>query len=472
MRCLVWFRNDLRLADNPALSHACRCGSEGVIAAFNPCFTQWRAHDWGEPKIDFILRQVHWLSAELGKRGIPLKLVAAERFEHTPAALLSLAQQHECGGLAFNLEYEVNEATRDQKAIEAFEHDGREVTAFHDQNIIPPSALHTGEGGYYRVFTPFRRAWMTHIEDGFEWRPKPAVKPKVKLDLAADRLPDPPLPHSTIAALWPAGADHAMRLLKRFIEHWISLYPARRDLPAADATSTLSPCLAAGVISTRQCLAAVCDAFNAEPEELPEGPDVWIRQLIWRDFYRHVLMGYPHVCRNQPFQHRMRRLPWREAPRDLQAWQAGCTGYPFVDAAMRSLSATGWLHNRLRMVVAMFLCKHLRIDWRCGERHFNRMLVDADFANNNGGWQWSASTGTDAAPYFRVFNPTTQSRRFDPDGRFIRNWCEELADIEGPAIHEPATVQRRAAGYPEPIVDHTEARKRAIDMFKMLDQPG
>ena len=492
MRWLVWFRNDLRVDDNPALAHACghpprgaadRQGAatrgtpgavegEGVVAAFNPCFEQWREHDWGVNKIDFILRQARALATELAARGIPMKRVDADRFGQLPAALLATARRCGCDGLAFNLEYEVNESRRDGAVIDAFEADGREVVTFHDQTVIPPTALKTTTGGFYRVFTPFRRAWWRRMqEEGWDWRPRPTPAPSVALDLPGDPIPAAPGASDEVAGLWPAGREPVARLA-RFIAQSIRQYDRQRDQPAAEATSTLSPWLAAGAISPRQCFAAVCDAFDKPPQQLPPGPARWVDELIWREFYRHVLVGYPHISRAQPFQLRTLRLAWRDAPDDLERWKRGRTGYPIVDAAMRQLQATGWLHNRLRMVVAMFLSKHLRIDWRHGERHFNQMLVDADLANNNGGWQWSASTGTDAAPWFRIFNPTAQSRRYDPEGAFIRRWCEQLSAIDPPQIHDPTPAQRRATGYPTPICDHAEARQAALSMFRALSDAG
>ena len=196
----------------------------------------------------------------------------------------------------------------------------------------------------------------------------------------------------------------------------------------------------------------------------------WVNELIWREFYQHVAVGFPQVCRHQPFQEHTKQLRWRDDDKGFQAWCEGRTGYPIVDAAMRQLVTTGWMHNRLRMVTAMFLSKHLLIDWRRGEAFFMRHLIDGEFCANNGGWQWAASTGTDAAPYFRIFNPTTQSTRFDPEGEFIAHWLPELKSLPKKARHAPPQDMLNPTDYPAPIVDHKAARQRALDAFKALSK--
>jgi deoxyribodipyrimidine photo-lyase len=226
----------------------------------------------------------------------------------------------------------------------------------------------------------------------------------------------------------------------------------------------LSPYLAHGVLSPRQCLSAALDANEGRLSGGSPGIETWISELVWRDFYRHVIALFPHVSRGEAFRPEADRVEWRNDPAELEAWRRGMTGYPLVDAAMRQLLTTGWMHNRLRMLTAMFLTKHLLIDWRLGERHFMSHLVDADFAANNGGWQWSASTGTDAAPYFRIFNPITQAERFDPAGEFVRTQVPELAETRGSATLTPWL--HGVARYPAPIVDHAFARARALEAFK------
>ncbi len=264
-------------------------------------------------------------------------------------------------------------------------------------------------------------------------------------------------------ACWPAGPGEAQRRLSTFLAERAPRYHNDRDLPALDGTSTLSPYLSVGSISARQCLAAARDANSGQLTSGNRGIAAWINELIWRDFYRHVIAQFPRVNRGRAFRRSFDQLEWRDSSDDLEAWKQGRTGFPLVDAGMRQLAATGWMHNRLRMLTAMFLSKHLLLDWRQGEWHFMNLLVDGDFAANNGGWQWSASTGTDAVPYFRIFNPHAQARRFDPDGRFIRRYvaragkrsdlahCSTRRAATPPAIHRPSSITApRATGRPPP----------------------
>ena len=244
-----------------------------------------------------------------------------------------------------------------------------------------------------------------------------------------------------------------------------------RDFPDSNATSRLSPYLAIGVISARRCLAEAREANRGRLDGGRAGPATWIGELVWREFYRHVLVGFPRVSMNRAFKPTTERLPWRYDETLFRAWCEGRTGFPIIDAGMRQLAGTGWMHNRLRMIVAMFLSKDLFIDWRWGERHFMRHLVDGDLASNNGGWQWSASTGTDAAPYFRLLNPWLQSRRFDPDGEFIRRWVPELCGVSPRVLHNPAMLARaRQSGlaYDPPVCDHAAAGRNVIQAFKNL----
>jgi len=256
-----------------------------------------------------------------------------------------------------------------------------------------------------------------------------------------------------------------LRSLASFVTHprWSLNYLFREtfDLP------NVSPYLAAGVLSPRQCLAAALEVNNNRVDSGHAGVVCWIEELIWREFYQHVLVGFPRVSKGRAFRPEIDRVDWSHDEHAFQRWTSGQTGYPIVDAAMRQLALTGWMHNRLRMIVAMFLTKDLMIDWRWGERHFMNLLVDGDLGSNNGGWQWSASTGTDAQPYFRIFNPTTQGQKFDKNGEFIRKFCPELGSLSGKALHEPLTAGLFGQlGYPEPMVDHKEARARALKVFE------
>lgn len=480
MRAIVWFRSDLRVRDNLALAEACRCATRGVVGVFTVCPEQWAEHDWGPPRVDFILRSLRSLAGSLEALNIPLRIIETPRFAGVPAALAALAAEIGADAIYFNREYEINEARRDSAVAEAFEQAGRAAWSFDDQVIVPPGEVRTKDDGWYSVFTPFKKAWVARLDEiggvGL------AVEPKKQAERVCDSDPVPDAvigfdPSDSAPELWPADETHAQRRLEEFIEHRITAYHDQRDSPAAAGTSTLSPYFAHGVISPRECLRAALDtnggvAVSGRGKGAGKnGPSVWISEIIWREFYKHLLVAHPKLSMGRAFQPATERLRWADDDAGFDAWREGRTGYPIVDAAMRCLGATGWMHNRLRMVVAMFLTKDLWIDWRRGESHFMQRLVDGDLASNNGGWQWSASTGTDAAPYFRIYNPTTQGERHDPDAAFIKEWIPELRDLPARFAHDPSRLtplERSRLDYPAPICDHAERRDHAIAAFKAL----
>jgi deoxyribodipyrimidine photo-lyase len=471
----MWFRTDLRASDNPALHAAARRADRGVVAVYTICPSQWQAHDMAPVKVDFILRNLKELSAALEKKNIALRIIETATFNGVTRALRGLARELGCDALYFNREYEVNECRRDVAVTEAFETAGAEVRTFTDQCLFEPGELRTGGRRFYTVYTPFKRAWHRALDEDRD-RGKPLGLPRKQSEMVSrpDEIPagvdgfdvDPAL-----SDLWPAGERTARSKLTAFIRHRINSYKDDRDLPMIDGTSALSPYLASGVISLRRCLAAALDANADRLDAGSDGVVHWISELIWREFYKHILVGFPRVNMHRAFQRATERLEWNDDDDHFRAWCEGRTGYPIVDAAMRQLMHTGWMHNRLRMIVAMFLSKNLFLDWRRGERFFMQHLVDGDLSANNGGWQWAASTGTDAAPYFRIFNPCAQSKKCDPDGVFIRRFVPELAQVEVAAIHDPSRIPAPLRGtidYPEPIVDHAATRRRAIEAFKAL----
>ena len=476
MQPLVWFRSDLRTADHPALWHACQLadGGANVAAVFVITPQQWDRHVCGAVKVDFLLRNVAVLLERLAQLKIPLHVLSVTTFKKTPAALLKLAQTLKCNALFFHREYGVNELDRDEAVTQLFEKNDIAVRVNDDQTIIPPEEVRTKDGRFYKVFTPFKRSWLDLVKQRLPLELHSQPKKRKAMTPATGEIPSmvEPFKQSPVpAALWPAGEGEAMRRLKAFVRHRIDDYHEHRDTPSLDGTSTLSPYLAAGVISPRQCLVAAMKANGGKLDAGSRGITTWISELVWREFYRHVLVGFPRICRNRAFRPETEKLAWRDDDKQFTAWSEGRTGVPIVDAAMRQLQATGWMHNRLRMITSMYLTKDLLIDWRRGERFFMRHLIDGDLASNNGGWQWSASTGTDAAPYFRIFNPVSQSRKCDPDGTFIRQYVPELADLGDKEIHDPSALpplRRSAIDYPEPIVDHGEARKRTLKAFEAI----
>jgi deoxyribodipyrimidine photo-lyase len=469
---LVWFRNDLRTVDHPALFHAMERGP--VIAVFCVCVQQWRSHDVGDNRLGFLLDALHRLAEELAALAVPLRIITEPWFDGVPRQLAQLAASVGATALAFNDEYPLNERRRDEQVAALCAAAGIAVQVHHAGTLVPPGAVLTQTGRPFTVFSPFKKQWLARLDAS---EPLPRPRPQARPAVADSPLPESldGVSRSRVQALWPAGAAEADRRLAAFIDDDIGRYHEARDFPARSGTSTLSPYLSLGNVSARQCLQAALTGPNGEAPDRRRvdarkpGIDAWINELVWRDFYRHVIAHFPHVSQGHAFRREMDAVPWRDAPEEFAAWQEGRTGYPLVDAAMRQLAETGWMHNRLRMVTAMFLTKHLLIDWRLGERHFMNLLVDGDFAANNGGWQWSAATGTDAAPYFRIFNPVTQAQRFDPDGAFVRRYVPELRDVPAAAVFEPARYA--IAGYPKPIVDHRAARLRALESFRIARTP-
>ncbi|OAB61693.1 hypothetical protein AY599_07930 [Leptolyngbya valderiana BDU 20041] len=474
MRPLMWFRADLRTRDNSALSAACTAASKGVLAVFTICPKQWREHDWGDMKVDFLRRSLEELREGLESRNIALKFIQRDAFEGIEEDLLALAKEHHCTALFFNEEYEANERKRDAAVAAAFAKAGLSVRSFHDQTCVPPGELRTQEDKPYTVYSPFKRKWYQHFKDGHVSKAQGLAKKQPEMVSSSDAVPDKLGdfdPDGGRPDLWKAGEDHALSRLRSFIKDRLDPYKEDRDYPAINGTSTISPYLAIGAISPRQCIEAALEANNGKIDGGSKGAVHWMSEVIWREFYRQILLAFPRVSKHRAFNPRY-DIDWRsddEAKGQFSAWCQGKTGYPIVDAAMRQLNQTGWMHNRSRMAVAMFLSKDLLIDWRWGEKYFMQHLVDGDLASNNGGWQWSAATGTDAAPYFRIFNPISQSKKFDPDGDYIRTFVDELSSVKGDEIHAPWEHESLLddTGYPERIVDHHEARDRALKAFKV-----
>lgn len=457
---LHWFRTDLRVADNPGLV-AARASGMPVAGLYIATPQQWQLHDDAPIKRDFWRRNLQALASSLQPLGIPLLCVEVARYRDIPALLQQLLPGLQVAELHCNSEVPLNERRRDAAVAAVCGHLGVRMQLHLDRTLLAPDSVRNKSGLPFKVFTPFARAVRQQLpalaklpalqaQQSLTLPSLPAIRSLASLDFGAS---DP-----ATAALWPAGEQHAHQRLSRFCQQPITDYQTQRDFPAQPGTSTLSPYLAAGVLSVRQCWRA--------SQQWQEGNGVftWQNELLWRDFYQYQMWHYPHVCMHKPWRDDMAHVPWRHDEQEFRLWCEGRTGIPIIDAAMQQLLQTGWMHNRLRMLSAMFLTKQLLIDWRWGEHWFMQHLVDGDFAANNGGWQWSASTGTDAVPYFRIFNPQTQSQRYDPEGRFIRQYLPVLAALDTGSIHQPGLL--RPAGYPAPMIDPAFGRARALQAFK------
>ncbi len=460
---LVWFRNDLRTEDNPALFYARENGE--CCCVFVISTKQWTQHNDAPIKLNLIYRRLKALQSELDKINIPLKVLCCDSYQEIPKALLKLAKSIKCSALWFNQEYPLNESLRDKAVEAALAERGIDAKSFHGDLFHPPGTVKTQSDTTYHVFTPFARQWKKQLTDALI---TPLPKPKKQSETGIkgddiDKLWPTDISMNNDASdekyredLWPASTKALQLKLHKFIANAALDYKEIRDFPGIAGTSTLSPYLMCGAISAKQCLLSLRHKTGEWLES------TWLNELIWREFYRHLTSTYPYLSRGESFKALKAPIPWVNDDKQWQAWCTGQTGYPIVDAAMRQLLQTGWMHNRLRMIVAAFLTKLLLVDWRKGEQFFMQHLVDGDYASNNGGWQWAASTGADAAPYFRIFNPLRQSERFDSEGTFIKKLLPELANLDKKSIHNPSTEQRKACNYPEPIVDYKFARERAL----------
>lgn len=492
-RSLVWFRSDLRCKDNRALSQALSYTGtpDGVLAVYIVSKDEWIRHDWGAVKVDFIRRNLKVLQESLEKQfNLPFLILEIDSFAQVPDELAKFALEKDVSVVWFNNEPEWDESRRDEEVEKRLSESNIHCRRFEEQCIVNPGLVLTKESKPYSVFTPFKNTWLAYIEfnpiilESDPIKQEPLEIKSCDVDKVFERLPkelqfqDVEL-KERISELWPAGEVEAHKRLDDFAKLRIRNYKESRDFPYLNnGTSSLSPYLAIGVISARTCFLRAKSENHGKISSGSEGICVWISELCWRDFYRHILNHFPRVARGKPFKIESDKVEWRypkvdaKAKEDFDRWCRGFTGFPIVDAAMRQLNSTGWMHNRLRMIVSSFLTKDLLIDWRHGEKYFMQRLIDGDFASNNGGWQWSASTGTDSQPYFRIFNPKSQSERFDPNGEFIRKWVPELKSLPTETLHEPIgkldVNKLKGLGYCGPMVDHAKARIKTIEAFKIV----
>jgi len=460
-RAIWWIRRDLRLSDNQALAEALRQANT-VIPVFILDPGLLSSDFVGPARLAFLFDGLRALETSLRERGSRLILREGDPF----TVLSALCNENQVEGIFAEEDYSPYAIQRDEKiALNLPLQLVNGVTVYH------PEMLCKANGEPYTVFTPFTRLW----------RSLPAVASPLA---APDRLPTvpelqsleiPTQPSHPSESTFRAGEPEAQKRLSNFINLPIFEYANTRNRMDLEGTSQLSPYLRLGMLSARQAAWAARQASDfAMTTTAREGVETWLNELIWREFYAAILYHFPFV-RGTAFKEALRQIPWLNDPVALNAWKAGLTGYPVVDAAMRQLKATGWMHNRARMITASFLTKDLLIDWREGERFFMQQLLDGDPASNNGGWQWTAGTGTDAAPYFRVFNPILQGQKFDPQGNYVRRWVPELAQVPNKLLQSPwempLEMQKQVGclvgrDYPAPIVDHAMARKRVLQAYK------
>jgi deoxyribodipyrimidine photo-lyase len=453
MRALYWIRNDLRINDNTALFHAAKQSKDGMIAIFFVTYELWRKKNYGQNKINFILASVRSFVDDLAKLNISVLIHSAKTTGEIENKLANIAQKLKCNVLFYNRNYDLQEIKLEEKIKQRFRKKHMTVFSYDDEVILAPGMVKTKEDKYYSIFTPFKKQWIKVFR---LQSPKIFTKPKKqkKLIKISKNLLNITRKENI---LWKSGEKEAEKRLKLFIKNNIKNYATDRDFPGIDGTSKLSPYLAIGAISARRCLWAALKINHNHLDKGNSGIITWINELIWRDFYKHLIFGFPFICNHRPFKSYTDKITWKTNQKLFTAWKNGKTGYPIIDAAMQQLNQTGWMHNRLRMLVASFLTKVLLIDWRLGEKYFAIKLIDYDFAANNGGWQWAASTGADCMPYFRVFNPMIQSKKYDPSGEFIKRYLPEYADVAIKQIH---SAQKDA------VTDYKTAKDKIIKAFK------
>jgi deoxyribodipyrimidine photo-lyase len=473
-RIIVWHRRDLRTHDNTALSAALKETTDILpLFIFADDILKQR-DDFSPACVKFMTESLRDLASQYERIGGKLILRRGFFLE----VLKDVVRESNARAIFFNEDYEPATKARDSNVIETFTKLGLQVKAFKDQVLFAKQEILTKQGKPYTVFTPYKKAWLSQAH----LIPKPLPHPK---HLSTIDIPSlPPLSNDELGfpcsqtLLVKGGSREGNAQLQQFLSRKIQRYKEARDFPALDGTSLLSAHLRFGTISVRDLVHRAFSLLEDTKKESEKiGIETFLSELVWRDFYFQILDHFP-VVERESFQPSFRKLRWENREDYFEAWKQGRTGFPIVDAAMRQLNQTGWMHNRLRMIVASFLTKDLLIDWRWGERYFMQRLVDGDMAANNGGWQWSASTGTDAQPYFRIFNPASQSQKFDPHGNFIKTFVPELRAVPEKYIHAPHNLLQQSPllmkelgvelgkDYPLPIVDHAVQRDKALAMFK------
>ena len=465
MSNLFIFSSDLRLEDNAALFNA-SLDNKGLTTAFifNP--TKWKDHNDSPLKIKFQLNHLQELREKLIQKNICFKVIHADGIEEEPLKILNLAKELRIKKIFINKDYGFNERRRDSELEKLADQEGISLNLF-DSSIIDPRNIKTGTGNFFKVFTPYSKVFR-NLLTAEDLNIEPEPKTQEISHFQNDEIPEYDLEEENFKnsiELYEVGSDNVYNKFDSFLQDKISDYKNLRDFPSLDSTSKLSPYLTSGMLSAKYCLKELLSQF----EDIPgTGQYSWMNEILWREFYKYIIFHFPRVSQGKSFSEKYDQLIWRQDAIDFEKWCQGKTGIPLIDAAMTQLNQTGWMHNRLRMVVAMFLSKNLLIDWRLGEAYFMNRLIDGDHASNNGGWQWSASTGVDAAPYFRIFNPITQSEKFDKNGEFIKKYLPNLQSIPANSIHNPSKDLRIENNYPDMIVDLKESRKRALDAFSSI----
>src|SRR5215212_3818854 len=439
MQAIWWIRRDLRLTDNAALQAALEAGSVIPTFIIDPAFS----HSSPRRK-DFLYEGLHALDEDLHKRGSYLLIRSGQPLD----TLKTLLAETKAGMIFAEEDFTPYARKRDEKIAHFLP-----LELIQGQTVHHPVSVLKSNGKPYTVHTPYSKVWKSKLPASLTLLPAPE-----QITTQAG-IPSETLPKYRVSPLFPAGEQEALVRLEQFLHQRIYAYSENRDRMDLKGTAALSPYLRFGMLGLRQAVHSAQQAMiGAKNAAYKRSAEAWLNELIWREFYIQILYHFPQV-NGTAFNQSLANIPWRNDKSEFDAWKDGRTGVPIVDAAMRQLKETGWMHNRARMIVASYLVKDLLIDWRWGEAWFMQNLLDGDLAANNGGWQWTAGTGTDAAPYFRIFNPVLQSAKFDPNGEYIRKWVPQLRTIDTRDIHAPWEKGIKVNGYPErPIVERDKER--------------
>ncbi|CAL4043066.1 deoxyribodipyrimidine photo-lyase [Buchnera aphidicola] len=465
---LMWFRNDLRIHDNIALYAACKKKEANVLSIFIATPQKWKKNFMSFKKSEYIYKNLLMLQKNIMKIGIPLYFYESKNSFTSVKFLINFCQKNKVNSIFYNDQYETNEIKRDFLTKKMLEKENISVRTFHDATLISPDKIYKKNGQSYNNFSFFKKNIIKKIQRKLPQSfPVPDIRPFLKIKTYAIKFSYPR--ENIDENLFPIGEHSALNKLSFFIDKQINKYELEHNFPNVNCTSFLSASLSIGILSSRQCIKLLLKK-KIYKNKININECKWLNELIWREFYKYILVKYPTLIQCKSKYNLENKITWNNNKKNLIAWKEGRTGYPIVDAGMRQLNELGWMHNRIRMITASFLVKDLLINWREGEKYFISKLIDGDTAINNGNWRWIASIGYGSNPYFRIFNPIYQAKKFDKEGYFVKKYIPELRMVPNLYIFNPHLWSQKIGkkiNYPFPIVDHEKTKKNVITVFKL-----